>query len=154
MDLHKYIQAPAAVLRPHAAQSAEQTGRAARGNTDRSERIPGLRDAAVEKLAREAAQGNSLRQEPGELTPGHAVKEAREALAAHGVELRFRIRKENGAVQVEVRDPETNEVIRKIPEDELLRLSTRIRDFSGEVASKLGRDVAGELAGALMDRPV
>lgn len=74
------------------------------------------------------------------------LDDASQKLQTYGVELHFKLNKDAGGVQVEVRDSKTDKVIRKIPEDDLLRLASHIKDFNG--------DLAGALAGTLVDRPI
>lgn len=74
------------------------------------------------------------------------VDEAQAQLDLRGVSLQFRVDLEAGSVQVEVRDTATDKIIRKIPEDELLRLTSNLKD--------LGSAVVGGLSGALVDKPV
>ncbi|MBT8764204.1 flagellar protein FlaG [Desulfohalobiaceae bacterium Ax17] len=48
-----------------------------------------------------------------------------------GVKLKFHIHKETNKLQVDVVDPETNKIIRKIPPDELLNLAASIEKMVG-----------------------
>jgi len=67
------------------------------------------------------------------------VREAAETLAdvlteramAADIELAFKVVESSGAIQVEVRESESGRVIRKIPEDEILRLAEQLKAMSG-----------------------
>jgi len=48
-----------------------------------------------------------------------------------GVKLKFHIHKETNRLQVDVVNPETNKIIRKIPPDELLNLAASIEKMVG-----------------------
>lgn len=161
MDLVKYIEAPSAAMRRDVAQSAEQVGRVVGRHDRREERRSGrdvelrLQDEGAGRVARKNVPAPEALNEPSrEQRLDQALDQTREALQAHGVELRFKVREDAEGVQVEVRDPETDKVIRKIPADELVRLASHLRDFSGEMAEKALTDSEVTFGGALMNRPV
>ena len=52
-------------------------------------------------------------------------------LADNGVELKFKLREESGDIQVEVLDPESDKVLRKLPPDELIKLSASLEAQAG-----------------------
>ena len=52
-------------------------------------------------------------------------------MASIGVSLKFNIDERTDMVQVEVRDPETDKLIRKIPADEMLDLAASIENMVG-----------------------
>lgn len=52
-------------------------------------------------------------------------------MASLGVNLKFHIDEKTDTVQVEVRDPETQKLIRKIPADEMLELAASIEKMVG-----------------------
>lgn len=52
-------------------------------------------------------------------------------MASLGVNLKFNIDERTDMVQVEVRDPETDKLIRKIPADEMLDLAASIENMVG-----------------------
>ncbi len=52
-------------------------------------------------------------------------------MASMGVSLKFNIDERTDTVQVEVRDPETDKLIRKIPADEMLDLAASIEKMMG-----------------------
>ncbi len=62
------------------------------------------------------------------------VKEVLANLQQHlekqGLELKFTLREESGQIQVEMIDAQSDKVIRKVPSDELLKLSTSLKDFA------------------------
>ncbi len=51
-------------------------------------------------------------------------------LAQGGVELKFKLREESGELQVEVLDAASEKVVRKLPPDELIKLSASMEEFS------------------------
>jgi flagellar protein FlaG len=52
-------------------------------------------------------------------------------MSSLGVNLKFNIDERTDIVQVEVRDPETDKLIRKIPADEMLDLAASIEKMVG-----------------------
>ncbi len=62
--------------------------------------------------------------------------EVEEHLANKGVALKFCLSEDSDTLQVEVRDAESKKVIRKIPDDELVRLSKSIKDMVGALMDK------------------
>ncbi len=52
-------------------------------------------------------------------------------MSSLGVNLKFRIDEKTDTVQVEVRDPDTQKLIRKIPADEMLELAASIEKMVG-----------------------
>lgn len=62
--------------------------------------------------------------------------QANEELASQGVALKFSISEESEELQVEVRDATSDKVIRKIPSDEVVRLSRSIKDMAGVLMDK------------------
>ncbi len=63
------------------------------------------------------------------------VAEITEAMSAYmasvGVKLQFHIDESTDRIQVEVRDPQTDKLIRKIPPDDILRLAAAIEETVG-----------------------
>jgi flagellar protein FlaG len=57
-------------------------------------------------------------------------------MASLGVNLKFNIDERTDMVQVEVRDPETDKLIRKIPADEMLDLAASIENMVGLFLNK------------------
>lgn len=57
-------------------------------------------------------------------------------LSSLGVNLKFNIDERTDMIQVEVRDPETNKLIRKIPADEMLDLAASIEQMVGLFLNK------------------
>lgn len=53
------------------------------------------------------------------------------------VDLKFNVVEPSGTIQVEVRDAQSGKVIRKIPEDEILRLAEQMRAMSGVMIDDL-----------------
>lgn len=78
------------------------------------------------KVSKEA-DGEKATREPESLD--RAVDIANKAMEISGYNLQFRIHKESGRVQVKVVDAETQEVIREIPPEQMLRLSASIMEM-------------------------
>ncbi|ADI02637.1 flagellar protein FlaG [Syntrophothermus lipocalidus] len=78
------------------------------------------------KISKEA-DGEKATREPESLD--RAVDIANKAMEISGYNLQFRIHKESGRVQVKVVDAETQEVIREIPPEQMLRLSASIMEM-------------------------
>ncbi|WP_022662338.1 flagellar protein FlaG [Paucidesulfovibrio longus] len=144
MDLQQNIEASASYAGSGVSRGSEQTER------------PDVKTQSLLRNRRSADDAPSVpagRKEESERTEGlhrdtvrQMLDSAESKLEMHGVSLRFKINDDAEGVQVEVRDPKTDKIIRKIPEDEMLRLSSHIKDFNG--------DLAGALAGTLMDKPI
>ncbi|MGE4292123.1 MAG: flagellar protein FlaG [Desulfovibrio sp.] len=135
MDLQEQIEVSASSVHLSASRGSEQVDR--QGTR--------LESARSEDAAKTDASGKGTEELDSEGVQ-RMLDEAQSKLEMHGVSLRFKLNQESGSVQVEVRDPSTDKVIRKIPEDELLRLSSHIKDFNG--------DLAAAQAGTLMDKPI
>lgn len=86
----------------------------------------------VEKVEDEGNEGVRLDKESVE----RLVFEVEEHLAQKGIALTFHVEEDSDTIQVEVRDAESNKVIRKIPDDELIRLSKSIKDMAGVFMDK------------------
>ena len=65
-----------------------------------------------------------------------AMDQAAEHLAKQGVALKFNLSEDSDELQVEVREAGSDKVIRKIPSDEVVRLSRSIKDMSGVFMDK------------------
>ena len=61
----------------------------------------------------------------------HLTEAVDSYMASIGVSLKFNIDERTDTVQVEVRDPETDKLIRKIPADEMLDLAASIENMVG-----------------------
>lgn len=59
------------------------------------------------------------------------VEQANDRLRLDNRTLRFRINEDSGDIQVQIIDSERDKVIRSIPSDEMIKLSARMREFSG-----------------------
>ncbi len=73
------------------------------------------------------------------LDRGEATALARDLeknLQAKGVALKFLVREETGSVQIEVRETSSDKVIRKIPSDDLLKLSASLKALAGAFVDK------------------
>lgn len=97
--------------------------------------------AAVEGGARkrEEAGAESAKAAPLSADATRALTgKVESALRSQGVDLKFVVNEEAGEVQVEIRDAASEKLIRKIPQDELIKLQESLK----------------KLAGTLYDRPV
>ncbi len=92
-------------------------------NADRTAPIP-LRDQ------REAAQQEDT-EEISLQKLQHLTEAVDSYMSSIGVSLKFNIDERTDMVQVEVRDPETDKLIRKIPADEMLDLAASIENMVG-----------------------
>ncbi len=57
--------------------------------------------------------------------------EVKNRLASNGVELKFKFHEDSGDLQVELVNADNDKVVRKIPPDELLKLSSSLREMAG-----------------------
>ncbi|GAB1410339.1 hypothetical protein MASR1M90_14930 [Desulfovibrionales bacterium] len=69
-------------------------------------------------------------------TVQHATEAMEAYMASSGVNLKFSVDDRTDSVQVEVRDPDTNKLIRKIPADEMLELAASIEKMVGLFLNK------------------
>ncbi|BDV00578.1 hypothetical protein TDMWS_06630 [Thermodesulfomicrobium sp. WS] len=84
---------------------------------------------------------NVERQPVPSLPPSREqVEEVADAMSAYmaslGVELRFHVDDSTDRLQVEVRDPQTDKLIRKIPPDDILRLAAAIEETVGVLVDR------------------
>ena len=61
----------------------------------------------------------------------HVIEAVESYMQSLGVNLKFHIDERTDVVQVEVRDPDTDKLIRKIPADEMLDLAASIEKMLG-----------------------
>lgn len=66
-----------------------------------------------------------------------AVEAADSRLKEMGVNIRLRVGENSDRLQVEVYDPETREVIRRLPPDEIIKLAESIEDMVGLILDRL-----------------
>lgn len=64
------------------------------------------------------------------------IREVEDHLEQKGVALTFKVTEEDDRIQVEVRDADSKKVIRKIPEDDLIKLSQSMKDLAGTIMDK------------------
>ncbi|MCC8180733.1 MAG: flagellar protein FlaG, partial [Planctomycetes bacterium] len=60
-----------------------------------------------------------------------AVNQANETMAMRNRSIRFRVHSDNNKIQIQVYDPNKDKVLLSIPSDEMIALSTRMRELSG-----------------------
>ena len=65
-----------------------------------------------------------------------AASSIKEYMSSMGVELNFQFQIERERIQVEVVDPASEKIIRKIPSDEILSLAESIEDMLGVLVNK------------------
>lgn len=102
------------------------------------ERHPHSSGQGLQPHALQAAQAQGATAEP--LTPQQvveALEQARTRTAWQGVSLEFSFHEGSGRLQVAVLDAQSGKVVRKIPEDEVLELARRIREFGAQHAGPL-----------------
>ncbi|MGE4553121.1 MAG: flagellar protein FlaG, partial [Desulfovibrionaceae bacterium] len=78
------------------------------------------------KSSRESKGGST---EKGETLK--SLRSAQDLLAERGVDLDFNLVGDDEELQVEVRDPRSGKLIRKLPPDELIKLSESLDQMSG-----------------------
>lgn len=61
----------------------------------------------------------------------HVTEALETYMRSQGVSLKFHVDERTDTVQVEVRDPDTDKLIRKIPADEMLELAASIEKMMG-----------------------
>lgn len=102
-------------------QSSQQ-----KSSTDYAER------AALAGLQGRRQEAASEKQEEISLQKLQNLTDAVDSyMSSLGVNLKFHIDEKTDTVQVEVRDPETQKLIRKIPADEMLELAASIEKMVG-----------------------
>ncbi|NLY41846.1 MAG: flagellar protein FlaG [Desulfovibrionales bacterium] len=69
-------------------------------------------------------------------TVQHATEAMEAYMASSGVNLKFSVDDSTEIIQVEVREPDTNKLIRKIPADEMLELAASIEKMVGLFLNK------------------
>lgn len=99
---------------------------------------PGNGDAraardAVQKHS--AAQGDRESQTHSREALNQSIEDAEAHLVKHDVKLKFNVLEENDTVQVEIVDPD-GKTIRKIPDDEFIKLSKSPRTLSAESSTR------------------
>ncbi|EFI33860.1 flagellar protein FlaG protein [Desulfonatronospira thiodismutans ASO3-1] len=65
-----------------------------------------------------------------------AANSIKEYMSSMGVKLNFQFQGEGESIQVEVLDPTSDKIIRKIPSDEILSLAESIEDMLGVLVNK------------------
>jgi flagellar protein FlaG len=83
----------------------------------------------------------SPNKEPaGELSDAEKIEKTAASLQKYAnsldVKLEFRVDRDSEQIQVKVIDPEKDEVIRKIPPDEMLKLSESIENMLGAILNR------------------
>ncbi|MCA1945417.1 MAG: flagellar protein FlaG [Desulfovibrio sp.] len=102
------------------------------------ERHPHSSGQGLKPHAQQAAQAQGATAEP--FTPQQtveALEQARIHTAWQGLSLEITVHEDSGRLQVAVLDAQSGKVVRKIPEDEVLELARRIREFGAQHAGPL-----------------
>ena len=98
------------------------------------------KDETVNKVAKPAeAGGEDPKGQGRELTRDEArglAEQAQQYFKEQGVNLRFRLLEESKEVQVEMVDADSHKVIRKIPQDEVVKLSDNLKRLAKGVMDK------------------
>ncbi len=85
-----------------------------------------LVDGPLSEQARQTSQTSVLEPDLEQV-----VSEANTSLEMSRRSMRFRISEETGDLQIQIVDREKDKVIRSIPSDEMLRISSRMRELFG-----------------------
>lgn len=92
------------------------------------------------KAAAKNISGNADQSEAPEYISRQKLQNITDAVnsyvSSQDVELKFKIDERTKRVQVEVRDPATDKVIRKIPADQMLELAASIEQMAGLFLNK------------------
>jgi len=79
-------------------------------------------------------------KDPGGLTDAEKIEKTAASLQKYAnsldVKLEFRVDRDSEQIQVKVIDPEKDEVIRKIPPDEMLKLAESIESMLGTIMDR------------------
>lgn len=121
------IASPGYSVQP--ATSAAQTG------DENNERNRSSKLSLLEPEAQQAEKSKSdavLTEEELE----ELMSEAKEKYQSKGITLHFSVHEETGQVQVEVVNSADDTVIRKIPRDEMLKLSAQIKEMAGTLLDR------------------
>lgn len=90
--------------------------------------------ASVLKAVSEQRQDNAVNKIGAQKDEAHMERlldQAEKMAGVFGRNLKFRYRKEADVYQVEVIDAQSNEIVRKIPSDEMLRFIEHINEMLG-----------------------
>ena len=90
--------------------------------------------ASVLKAVSEQRQDNAVKKIGAQKDEAHMERlldQAEKMAGVFGRNLKFRYRKEADVYQVEVIDAQSNEIVRKIPSDEMLRFIEHINEMLG-----------------------
>ena len=97
--------------------------------------------AAPEQFVKAAGStAGEARDAGGQVLERAAVEkvlgETQDELSKRGVALKFKLMEEDNQYQVEVRDKNSDKVIRKLPPDEVVNLSRSLKDLAGALLDK------------------
>lgn len=79
----------------------------------------------------------SQREKLSEQQLQQAIDRLNKTMTTYNTELRFKLDKESGEMQVSVINSETKEVIRKIPPDKILQIVAHIKEMLGLIVDEL-----------------
>jgi len=105
----------------------------------RREQVPGQQ--AGEMLPKEKTQEPTEKAFSGQVTRDRleeAVEISNRAMEIASFSLQFRIHEESGRVQVKVVDRETEEVLREIPPEYMLKISASIKEMLDDLHQMVG----------------
>jgi flagellar protein FlaG len=87
--------------------------------------------STAESLTRQAPP-SAPREAQSAAATADNIRDAERVVRAMGLGLKYRVHEESRQIQVEIYDPETDKILKKIPADELLDLAATLRKkFSG-----------------------
>ena len=92
---------------------------------------------APERVSGEEQSGNApavKKMDKG--TVSKLVEEIQEQAAKAGVQLKFKLREDSGDLQVEIVEAESQKVVRKIPPDDLIKLSESMEELAGGLVDR------------------
>jgi|GEM_PF-1291077 flagellar protein FlaG len=102
-----------------------------RSNLDFPERATALSTTPGRDTSKQKTSEPSESEEISAQKLQHLTEAVDSYMSSLGVNLKFNIDERTDTVQVEVRDPETDKLIRKIPGDEMLDLAASIENMVG-----------------------
>ena len=97
--------------------------------TTRADSVTQVLKAVSEQTSRNFLKNDELRKDETQME--RLLDQAEKMASVFGRNLKFRYRKEADVYQVEVIDAQTDEIVRKIPSDEMVRFIENINDLFG-----------------------
>jgi len=94
--------------------------------------------SAKENTVKDAVRVNDEVFAPGQAREKlfQAVEAADERMQDLGLHIRLRVGENSERLQVEIYDPETKEVIRRLPPDEIIKLAESLEEMAGVILDR------------------